>query len=447
MSNIITPKADIYAGVNDPEGLAYYPNGGDWDAVADAARERAEETMVVNFGPHHPSTHGVLRLVLELDGEIVKSLRPVIGFLHSGIEKNMEYKQFAQGSVFATRMDYCAPLFNEAVYCGAVEKLLGIEIPERAQIIRVLMLELNRMSNHFIAIATGGLELGAFTPATLGFRERDIILDFFEATTGLRMNHEYIRPGGVAQDLTKDALERLRKVVQWERKHIPEYEKLCNENPIFKARLGGKAVLELPACMALAVSGPPLRATGLPHDLRKSQPIWGYDTYDFEIPTWDTSDAYGRFRVRLAELWESLKIVEQCMERLEQTAGQPVMYEDPKIGWPAQLALGPDGQGNSNEHIKHIMGESMESLIHHFKAVSEGFKVPAGQVYFALENPKGELGCHLISDGASRPYRVHFRDPGFNHMQALPALTEGGMISDIVVAVASMDGVLGGIDR
>lgn len=448
MSTAMQPAADLYAGPHDaPGGKAYYPNGGDWDAVVEAARERAEETMVVNFGPHHPSTHGVLRLILELDGETVTSLRPCIGFLHTGIEKNMEYRTYTQGSAFATRMDYCAPLFNEAVYCAAVEKLLGIEVPERAQVIRVLMLELNRISSHLIAIATGGLELGAFTPATLGFRERDIILDFFEATTGLRMNHEYIRPGGVAQDIPADGIEMLRKLIEWEKEHLPEYAKLCNENPIFKARLAGKAIMDLSTCMALGVSGPPLRATGLAHDLRRSQPIWGYDTYDFNVVTWDTCDAYGRFRIRLQECWESLTIIEQCTDRLEKSAGQPVMVEDPKIGWPARLALGPDGQGNSHEHIKHIMGESMEALIHHFKIVTEGFKVPAGQVYVAIENPKGELGCHLVSDGATRPYRVHFRDPGFNHMQALPALTEGGMISDIVVAVASMDGVLGGIDR
>ncbi|MGL4831246.1 MAG: NADH-quinone oxidoreductase subunit D [Propionibacteriaceae bacterium] len=428
---------------------AYYANGGDWEELIEAARANGDETMVINFGPHHPSTHGVLRLIIELDGETVTSMRPSIGYLHTGIEKNMEYKSWTQGVAYCTRMDYCAPLFTEMAYCMAVEKLLGIEdkIPQRAQDIRVLMMELNRIASHLIAIGTGGLELGAYTPATIGFRDRDIILDFFEATTGLRMNHEYFRPGGVAVDLADNGLDQLREVIAWQHKNLPDYAKLCSENPIFKARLSGVAVMDLSTCMALGVSGPPLRATGLPHDLRKSQPYSGYETYDFEVCTWDSNDAYGRFRVRLAEMFESLKIVEQCYERLQKSVGEPVMIEDKKIALPSRLTVGADGQGNSNEHIKHIMGESMEALIHHFKIVTEGFKVPAGQVYTAVENPKGELACHLVSDGGNRPYRAHFRDPGFNHMQALPALTEGGMISDIVVSVASLDGVLGGIDR
>lgn len=445
----ISPTTDIYRGPNDPEMPAYYANGGDWDELIEAARENGDETMVINFGPHHPSTHGVLRLIVELDGETVTSMRPAIGYLHTGIEKNMEFKSWTQGVAYATRMDYCAPLFNEMVYCMAVEKALGIEdqIPQRAKDIRVLMMELNRIASHLIAIGTGGLELGAYTPATIGFRDRDIILDFFEATTGLRMNHEYFRPGGVAVDLADNGLDQLREVIAWEHKNLPDYAKLCNENPIFKARLQNVGVLDLQTCMALGVTGPRLRATGLPHDLRKSQPYSGYETYDFEVCTWDSADAYGAFRVRLAEMFESLKIVEQCYERLSKSVGQPVMIEDQKIALPSRLTVGADGQGNSNEHIKHIMGQSMEALIHHFKIVTEGFQVPAGQVYTAIENPKGEIGCHLVSDGGNRPYRVHFRDPGFNHMQALPALTEGGMISDIVVSVASLDGVLGGIDR
>ncbi|MGL5406947.1 MAG: NADH-quinone oxidoreductase subunit D [Propionibacteriaceae bacterium] len=444
------PSEDIYAGPLDPQDLpAYYPNGGDWDELVRAQQERSDEIMVVNFGPHHPATHGVLRLILELDGETVVSLRPGLGFLHTGIEKNMEFKTWTQGVAYATRMDYCAPLFNEAVYCLAVERLLGIEheVPQRAQDIRVLMLELNRIASHLIAIGTGGLELGAFTPATIGFRERDVILDFFEATTGLRMNHEYIRPGGVSADLMPDAIAQLRELIKWMEKNLPDYARLSNENPIFKSRLQNVAVMDLPTCMALGVSGPPLRATGFSWDLRKSQPYFGYDTYDFDVCTWNTNDAYGRFRIRINEMFESLKIVKQATDRLEKSQGEPVMVENAKVGWPAKLTVGPDGQGNSNEHVKHIMGESMEALIHHFKLVSEGFKVPAGQVYAAIESPKGEIGCHAVSTGGNRPYRVHFRDPGFNHMQSLPALTEGGMISDIVVAVASMDGVLGGIDR
>jgi len=261
------------------------------------------------------------------------------------------------------------------------------------------------------------------------------------------MNNAFIRPGGVANDLPEGGLDHLREVIAWLKKHLPEYEAFCNENPIFKLRMQKVAELDLTASMMMGVTGPPLRATGYEWDLRKTQPYCGYETYDFEVHTWDTQDAYGRFRIRLAEMWESLKIVEQCVERLERTTGQPVMIGDAKIAWPAQLSLGADGQGNSNEHIKHIMGNSMEALIHHFKLVTEGFKVPVGQVYTAVESPKGELGCHLVSDGGTRPYRAHFRDPGFNHLQSVPLMCEGGMMSDVVVAVASLDPVLGGVDR
>ena len=442
----------VNAGMSAPSDgevdRVYLAQGGDWDEIVAAQGERGDETIVVNMGPQHPSTHGVLRLILEMDGETVTSLRPGIGFLHTGIEKNMEFRTWTQGVTFLTRADYVAPIFNEVAYCLAVEKLLGIteDIPERANILRVLMMELNRISSHLVAIGTGGMEIGALTVMTIGFREREMILDFFEAVTGLRMNHAYIRPGGVANDLPEGGLDHLRRVISWLEKHLPEYGIFCNENPIFKGRMH-VARLDLTQCFALGVTGPVLRATGFPHDLRKSQPYCGYETYDFEVKTWDTSDAYGRFRVREAEMWESLKIVKQCAERLEKTTGQPVMVEDPKIKWPAQLTVGPDGQGNSHEHIKHIMGESMEALIHHFKIVTEGFRVPAGQVYQAIESPKGELACHLVSDGGTRPYRAHLRDPGFHHLQAAPMMCEGSMMSDVVVAVASLDPVLGGVDR
>ncbi len=432
---------------DETSGTVYVAQGGDWDEIVNAQAERGDETIVINMGPQHPSTHGVLRLILEMDGETVTSLRPGIGFLHTGIEKNMEYRTFAQGPTFVTRMDYVAPIFNEVVYCLAVEKLLKIEVPERADVLRVLFMELNRISSHLVAVGTGGMEIGALTMMTIGFREREMILDFFEAVCGTRMNHAYVRPGGVSIDLPDNGLELLREVIDWLHQHLPEYAAFCNENPIFRMRMEGVATLDLTQCMALGVSGPPLRATGFPWDLRKSQPYCGYETYEFDSITWDTADAYGRFRIRLAEMWESLRIVEQCYERLEATAGQPVMVTDPKIGWPAQLTVGTDFQGNSNEHVKNIMGQSMEALIHHFKTVTEGFRVPAGQVYVAIESPKGELGCHLVSDGGTRPYRCHVRDPGFNHLQSAPAMCEGAMISDVVVAVASLDPVLGGVDR
>jgi len=425
----------------------YLIQGGDFEDVVAAQQERGDETIVINMGPQHPSTHGVLRLEVELDGESVRHIRPGIGFLHTGIEKQLEYRTWPQGSALVTRMDYVAPLFNEAVYCLAVEKLLGIEAPERANILRVLVMELNRIASHLVAIGTGGMEIGALTVMTIGFREREMILDFFEALCGTRMNHAYIRPGGVSIDLPENGLAQLRTVIEWLHKHLPEYAGFCNENPIFARRMSGVATLTLAQAMALGVTGPPLRATGYPWDLRKKQPYCGYETYDFDVITWDTCDAYGRFRVRLSEMWESLKIIEQCYDKLERTAGQPHMVTDPKIGMPGDLTLGPDGQGNSFAHTKHIMGESMEGLIHHFKLVTEGFRVPAGQVYQAIESPKGELGAHVVSDGGTRPYRVHFRDPGFHHLQSVPMLCEGGMMSDIVVAVASLDPVLGGVDR
>ena len=425
----------------------YVIQGGDFDEVVAAQQARGDETIVINMGPQHPSTHGVLRLEVELDGESVLSIRPGIGFLHSGIEKSMEHRTWAQGTTFVTRMDYLIPMFNETAYCLAVEKLAGIEVPERADILRVLVMELNRMASHLVAIGTGGMEIGALTVMTIAFREREMILDFFEALCGTRMNHAYVRPGGVSIDLPENGLARLRTVIEWFHKHLGEYAGFCNENPIFKARMSGIATLSLAQAMALGVTGPPLRATGYPWDLRKKQPYCGYENYDFDVITWDTADAYGRYRVRLSELAESLKIIEQCYDKLEATAGQPYKTEDVKVAMPGRLTLGPDGQGNAPGHVKEIMGTSMESLIHHFKLVSEGFRVPEGQVYQAIESPKGELACQLVSDGGTRPYRCHFRDPGFHHLQALPMICEGGMMSDIVVAVASLDPVLGGVDR
>ena len=434
----------------ETEGTVYTAmGGGDFADIAAEQADRNDETLVINMGPQHPSTHGVLRLMVECDGETVKSIRPGIGFLHTGIEKNMEYRTWTQGTTFVTRMDYVSPLFNEAAYCLAVERLLGIEddIPEKASVMRVLLMEFNRIASHLIAIATGGMEIGALTVMTIGFRERELVLDFFEAVTGLRMNHAYFRPGGVANDLPETGIAQLRDVIDWLEKHLPEYAAFCNENPIFKGRMCGIGQQDLAACLAMGVTGPVLRSAGYPLDLRKSQPYCGYEGYDFDVITWDTADAYGRFRVRLDEMWESLKIVKQCADRLEASTGEPVMIDDPKIAWPARLANGPDGQGNSNEHIKHIMGESMEALIHHFKLVTEGFRVPAGQAYVPIESPKGELGCHVVSDGGTRPFRAHMRDPGFNHLQSVPIQCEGGMLADIVVAIGSLDPVMGGVDR
>ena len=430
------------------EGRVYTVTGGDWDEVVTAAAKADDERIIVNMGPQHPSTHGVLRLILEIDGETVTEARCGIGYLHTGIEKNMEFRNWTQGTTFVTRMDYLTPLFNETAYCLAVERLLGVtaDIPERASVIRVLMMELNRISSHLVCLATGGMEIGSTTLMIYGFRDREVILDIFELVTGLRMNHAYVRPGGLAQDLPPGALDQIREGVKLLRKRMPEYDKLATNNPVFKARLVDVGYLDLAGCMALGATGPILRSTGLPHDLRKAQPYCGYEQYDFEVPTADTCDSYGRFLIRLAEMEQSLRIVEQCLDQLRGASGA-VMVADKKIAWPAQLSLGPDGMGNSLDHIRTIMGESMEALIHHFKLVTEGFRVPAGQAYEAVESPKGELGVHVVSDGGTRPYRVHFRDPSFTNLQSMAAMCEGGQVADVIVAVAGIDPVMGGVDR
>lgn len=422
--------------------------GQDWDEVASGIDEETER-IVVNMGPQHPSTHGVLRLVLELEGETVTEARCGIGYLHTGIEKNMEHRTWTQGVTFCTRMDYLSPFYNETTYVLGVERLLDIEdqVPERAQVVRVLLMELNRISSHLVAIATGGMELGALTVMTIGFREREQVLDLFELITGLRMNHAFVRPGGVAQDLPDGSLAAVREFVALMRKRLPEIEALCNANPIFRARLEGVGHLDLEGCLALGITGPVLRSTGYPWDLRKTEPYCGYETYDFDVQTWDTADSYGRFRIRVNEMFESLRIVEQCVARLERSAGAPVMVGDKKIAWPSQLSIGSDGQGNSLDHIRHIMGESMEALIHHFKLVTEGFRVPAGQAYVPVESPRGELGAHVVSDGGTRPFRAHFRDPSFTNLQATSVMSEGGMVADVIVAIASIDPVMGGVDR
>jgi NADH-quinone oxidoreductase subunit D len=421
--------------------------GQDWDEIVAAAQTgTAGERIVVNMGPQHPSTHGVLRLILEIEGETVVEARCGIGYLHTGIEKNLEYRNWTQGVTFVTRMDYLSPFFNETAYCLGVEQLLGISdaIPARASVIRVLLMELNRISSHLVALATGGMELGAMTPMFFGFRERELILSLFEAVTGLRMNHAYIRPGGLAADLPEDGPARVAELLEILPGRLHQLESLLTESYIWKARTQGVGYLDLTGCMALGITGPVLRSTGLPHDLRKAQPYCGYETYDFDVVTADTADCYGRYLIRVGEMHESLRIVGQCLERLEPG---PVMIEDRKLAWPAELELGPDGLGNSPAHIARIMGQSMEGLIHHFKLVTEGFRVPPGQVYSAVESPRGELGVHMVSDGGTRPYRVHYRDPSFTNLQAVAAMCEGGMVADVIASVASIDPVMGGVDR
>ncbi len=344
------PRSTAPRGETPPPRM-YTVSGQDWDSIVSDVRTRAEqqpgdERIVVNMGPpQHPSTHGVLRLILEIEGETVTEARCGIGYLHTGIEKNLEYRNWMQGVTFVTRMDYLSPFFNETAYCLGVEKLLGItdDIPERATVIRVMLMELNRISSHLVALATGGMELGAVTAMFLGFRERELILDLFELITGLRMNHAYIRPGGgVAQDLPSDGgAEQVAKVIaELPGGRLDELGDLLNDNYIWKARTQSVGYLDLTGCMALGITGPVLRSTGYPHDLRKSQPYCGYENYDFDVITTDTCDSYGRYLIRVKEMRESLRIVEQCLERLRPG---PVMVADRKLAWPADLALGPDG--------------------------------------------------------------------------------------------------------
>jgi NADH-quinone oxidoreductase subunit D len=424
------------------EGKIYNVTGGDWDsALEDAVND---ERIIINMGPQHPSTHGVLRLVLELEGETVTQARSVIGYLHTGIEKNTEYRTWTQGVTFVTRMDYLAPLYNEAAYCLGIEKLLGITAPPRAQVIRVLLMEINRIASHLVALATGGMELGAMTAMTAGFREREECLHLLEFLTGLRMNHAYIRPGGLAQDLPDGYEVKVKDFVKTMNSRLPEYDKLLTGQPIWKNRLQGIGYLPVDACLALGVTGPILRSAGLPWDLRKVEPYLGYEDYNFEVPTSTAADSYARYVLRVEEMHQSLRIINQALKKLEPG---PVMVADEKVAWPAKLALGADGLGNSLDHVRKIMGQSMEALIHHFKLVTEGFAVPAGQVYVPIESPRGELGYHLVSDGGTRPMRVHVRDPSFVNLQSMPAMSEGGLVADVIAAIASIDPVMGGVDR
>ncbi|MCD4549116.1 MULTISPECIES: NADH-quinone oxidoreductase subunit D [unclassified Schaalia] len=437
------------AGLNIEELPEVLAQGGDWEDVLAEIEKISHERIVLNMGPVHPSTHGVLRLILELDGETVRETRVDTGYLHTGIEKNMEYRTWTQGVTFCTRMDYVAPFFQEVAYCLAVEKLLRItdDVPERASLIRILLMELNRIASHMVAIGTGGNELGATTMMTIAFRGREEILRIFERITGLRMNHAYIRPGGVAQDLPAGTVEYIREKLPKVRRDIGEMQDLVLQNPIFKKRFVDVGYMPLSGLIALGMTGPSLRAAGLPQDLRKDQPYCGYEEFDFDVVTADASDCYNRVVVRFNECYQSLKIINQVLRRLEACEGAPTMVADAHIAWPSRLSVASDGQGNSLEHIAEIMGQSMESLIHHFKLVTEGFTVPSGQVYQTVEHAKGILGVHLVSNGGTRPYRAHFRDPSFANLQSTAMMTEGGQLADVVVSLASIDPVLGGVDR
>lgn len=397
----------------------------DWvvdDTVAD------DERMIVNMGPQHPSTHGVLRLNLELEGEIVRRIKPIIGYLHTGMEKTAETLTFLQGGTNVTRMDYLAPLHNELCYSLAVEKLLGVEVPPRARAIRILMTELNRVSSHLVATATNGMDIGALSMMMYGFRERELILAFFEKTTGLRMNHNYIRPGGVAADLPDGWEDDVEEILERIPAAMRDYEDLLKENSIWKGRTRGIGIISAEECLAYGITGPTLRASGVEWDLRRSQPYSGIDSYDFDVVTGRRGDVYDRYRVRIGEMHQSLRIVAQVadsMPRGDYKTG------DRKVSPPPRRRI----------------DESMEALIHHFKIYTEGFKVPAGETYVAIESPRGELGCYLVSEGGGAPLRMHTRAPSFSNLQALPVMMADSLVADTVACIASLDPVMGDVDR
>jgi NADH-quinone oxidoreductase subunit D len=387
-----------------------------------------ESRMTINMGPQHPSTHGVLRLVLELEGEIVRDVRPVIGYLHTGMEKECEDSTWRQAVTIVTRMDYLAPLFNELVYSLATEKLLAIEIPPRGQAIRILMTELNRISSHLVWLATQGMDMGAVSMMTYGFRERELLIDFFEMVTGLRMNHNYIMPGGVWQDLPDGWRPAVEDFLSIFPERLGEYEELLTGNPIWRQRTQGVAVITREQAIALSASGPTLRACGLPWDIRKVFPYSGIEQYDFDIPTRTDGDVFARYAVRLDEMRQSMRIVRQVLDTMPDGDYKNM---DPKITPPPRAEL----------------TRSMEAVIHHFKLVTQGYAVPPGDAYVSVESPRGELGAYVVSNGETLPYRVHVRDPSFVNLQSLPTMMVDTLVADTVAAIASVDPVLGGVDR
>jgi NADH-quinone oxidoreductase subunit D len=387
-----------------------------------------EERMIVNMGPQHPSTHGVLRLQIEMEGEVIRRTKPIIGYLHTGMEKTAEQLTFGQGPTNVTRMDYLAPLHGELAYSLAVERLLDMEIPPRAAAIRVLMTELNRVSSHLVALATNGMDIGALSMMIYGFRERESILSFFEKTTGLRMNHNYIRPGGVAADLPPGWKDDVAALLVDLPGRLAQYDDLLKENPIWLSRTKGVGVISAEEAIANSVTGPPLRAAGVAWDLRKAFPYSGIEQYEFDVVTGENGDVYDRYRVKVEEIAESLKIVEQVMDAMP--AGD-YRVGDRKITPPPRARI----------------DESMEALIHHFKLFTEGFKVAPGETYVAVESPRGELGCYMTSDGGANPYRMHTRAPSFYNLQALPIAMADSLMADTVATIASMDPVMGDVDR
>lgn len=387
-----------------------------------------DDTMIINMGPQHPSTHGVLRVMMELQGETVLRCKPVMGYLHTGMEKTGEELTYLQGPTNTTRMDYVSPLFNELVFSLATEKLLGVEMPPRATWIRMLMCELNRMSSQVLWLATNGMDLGAVSMMIYGFREREMILAFFEKVTGLRMNHNYIRPGGVAADLPEGWRDDVLGILDTFPQRLDEYDTLLTGQPIWQERTQGVGVITTEECLALGVTGPILRSTGMPWDLRRDQPYLAYDQVDFDVIVGSYGDTFDRYAIRLNEIRESIKIVHQILDKMP---SGDYKVQDKKVTPPP----------------RHRIDESMEALIHHFKIFTEGFRVPEGEVYVAVESPRGELGCYMVSDGSAKPYRMHIRGPSFVNLQALPHMIRGALIADAVAVISTIDPIMGEVDR
>ena len=422
-------SADVLRSVKGLEELGAILRMSEADSLV-AERERVpdDETMIINMGPQHPSTHGVLRLMLELQGETVLRCKPIIGYLHTGMERTGEELSYLQGSTNVTRMDYASPLFTELAFSLTTEKLLDIEVPERATWIRMLMTEMNRISSHLLFMATNGMDLGAVSMMLYGWREREEALRFLQEVTGLRMNHNYIRPGGVAADLPDGWRDGVLRLLDRLPERLDEYDTLLNQQPIWRERLQGVGVITAEECLALGVTGPILRSTGYAWDLRRDMPYLAYDEVDFDVVVGSYGDCFDRYAIRFAEISESMKIVRQCLEKMPKG---DYRIQDKKVTPPPRARI----------------DESMEALIHHFKIFTEGFKVPEGEAYVSIESPRGELGCYIVSDGSSHPYRMHVRAPSFINLQSLPHLMHGGTVADAVAIISSVDPILGEVDR
>jgi NADH-quinone oxidoreductase subunit D len=395
-------------------------------AVEDDGLE--QELLTLNMGPHHPATHGVLRLLVTLEGEVVRDLKPVIGYVHTGIEKTAEDKSYWKAIPVVERMDYLAYYFNAMAFCGAVETLLGVEVPKRAQYLRVIHLELNRIMSHLVWLGTSALDLGAISMFWYCFREREQILDLFEMSSGQRMHTRYIQVGGVIEDLPGGWEAKCRAFLEDMPKRVDQYGDLLNRNEIVLRRLRGVCPLDEQTLLELGVTGPLLRAAGNPWDLRKAMPYSSYEDFEFKIPVGTQGDNYDRYAVRLAEMKESVSIIRQALDGLPEGLH---ITDDRKVALPP----------------RHELATSMEALIHHFKLVTEGFRVPPGEVYYPIEGPRGELACFVRSDGSSKPARVHMRDPSFVNLQATAPMVRGAYIADLIATLAMLDPILGGIDR